>query len=68
MHLTDTLEHIEKLPKNHKKAILGIIDIKTENDKNNLMLRMRSIEFKLNVITWFIGIGFVIIGVLVAIK
>lgn len=66
MKTKDFAEQVENLPKNHKMAILGIIDLKTDNDMDKVLQRldgiqaemraeMKAMENRISVLYWLIG-------------
>ncbi|WP_421805737.1 hypothetical protein [Flagellimonas sp.] len=66
MKTKDFAEQVENLPKEQKMAILGIIDLKVDNDMEKVLQRidsmnaemkaeMRTMENKISVLYWLIG-------------
>lgn len=59
MKTKDFAEQVENLPKKHKMAILGIIDLKVENDMEKVLHKLDAIKTEMNtrfsVLYWLIG-------------
>ena len=59
MKTKDFAEQVESLPKKHKMAILGIIDLKVENDMEKVLHKLDAMKTEMNtrfsVLYWLIG-------------
>ena len=59
MRASQFAEQLENLPKDQKMAILGIIDLKVENDMEKVLHKLDSMENSMNaritVLYWLIG-------------
>jgi len=48
MKTKDFAEQVESLPKKHKMAILGIIDLKVENDMEKVLHKLDAMKTEMN--------------------
>ncbi|WP_375334488.1 hypothetical protein [Flagellimonas sp. C4] len=55
MKTTELAEQVDNLPKKQKMAILGIIDLKVENDMEKVLHKLDTMGNKISVIYWLIG-------------